>query len=355
MNFDLDRREFIRYTISVLAAFGLGSHSINDVAAAFERIGTGKAPIVWITGLYCGACAESVANTSNPDISSLLLSTLSLKVHPVYGAMGGPGFFDQLAKLRDDDYILIVEGALPEKKYEKLLSAGVNNDRRVAGTGLIDHLASRAAAVIAVGTCASFGGIFRTDDVKVTGVSEAIGSKNIINIPGCPPHPDWLVLTLLYLVMEGKAPSIDHLNRPKAFYSKTVHDACQRRLAFENGHFVEPLAADDGGCLYKTGCKGPMTFADCPSRLWNDGAGWCVASGGICIGCSQPEFMRELAPLHLTATDVKLPLLGGRRAGADKIGLGIAAAAGSAAAAHLVSRALSRKPKDTDSQTVDDE
>ena len=121
----------------------------------------------------------------------------------------------------------------------------------------------------------------------------------VINIPGCPPHPDWLVGTLVAVALyglEAVAATLDELSRPTMFYGKCIHETCPRRADFDAARFARKFG--DPGCLYELGCKGPVTFADCPTRMWNSGTNWCIGAGSPCHGCVEPDFPDRLSPLY---------------------------------------------------------
>jgi len=131
-----------------------------------------------------------------------------------------------------------------------------------------------------------------------------------VNVPGCPPHPDWFVGTVAGVLLNGLPgpEELDEHKRPKAFYGKLIHENCPRRAYFEEGKFARKFG--DPGCLNELGCKGPVTYADCPLRLWNHGTNWCIGSGGSCIGCVEPGFPDLLAPFYQKLTDDALPNVG---------------------------------------------
>jgi hydrogenase small subunit len=115
-------------------------------------------------------------------------------------------------------------------------------------------------------------------------------SKPIINIPGCPMHPDWLVGTLAHVISFG-IPELDDLGRPKMFFGRVIHDLCPRRADFENGNFASTFGQP--GCLYELGCQGPDTHADCTVRFWNNRTNTCIVAGAPCIGCAAETFAKE--------------------------------------------------------------
>jgi hydrogenase small subunit len=117
-----------------------------------------------------------------------------------------------------------------------------------------------------------------------------------INIPGCPPHPDWFEGTLVDLLMGEREVEIDKLSRPQTFFRKLIHEGCPRRTQFDKGLFAKNFG--DEGCLYELGCKGPFTSADCPEREFNGGINWCIKNGSPCHGCVEPEFTSKLSPMY---------------------------------------------------------
>jgi hydrogenase small subunit len=210
-------------------------------------------------------------------------------------------------------YILIIEGSLSIAEHGSFAVVGEYKGKHLTIEQLAYELATRALAVIALGTCASFGGIPQaapdpTGVVNVQSFLEKHGIEtSLINIPGCPPHPEWMLGTVADVIMHNRLPhaeELDELNRPKRFYGKTVHENCQRRADFDAGKYAETFG--DDGCLFKLGCKGPFTNADCPIRKWNSGVNWCVESGSPCLGCSEPEFPDKFAPFYEKITENRL-------------------------------------------------
>ena len=160
-----------------------------------------------------------------------------------------------------------------------------------------------ALAVLAVGTCAAYGGIpaAKPNPTGAKGVHEIFKEKGIatpvVNIPGCPVHPDWFVGTVAQVIISGLgAVEVDHIGRPKLFFGELVHENCQRRADFDKGKFAEKPG--DEGCLYRVGCKGHYTYADCPIRQWNNGVNWCVKAGSPCLGCVEADFPDGTSPLY---------------------------------------------------------
>ena len=133
----------------------------------------------------------------------------------------------------------------------------------------------------------------RPNPTGAVAIARTRRGKPVVNIPGCPPIAEAMAGTLAYLVSFGKLPALDALGRPKAFYGETIHDRCYRRPFYERGAFAESFddeGAPQGYCLYKVGCKGPVTYNACATLKWNGGVSFPIQSGHGCLGCSEPNF-----------------------------------------------------------------
>ena len=172
-------------------------------------------------------------------------------------------------------------------------------------------MGAQAAAVIAIGSCASWGGIPSADPnpTGATPAHEVFKNKGIktpvVNIPGCPPNPYNFLSTVLYFLTFKKLPELDDQARPKFAYGRIIHENCERRPHFDAGRFAVQFGDEGhrkGYCLYKLGCKGPETFNNCPIQLFGDvGSGsWPVGTGHPCFGCSEKGVGFTL-PLHSPA------------------------------------------------------
>ena len=119
----------------------------------------------------------------------------------------------------------------------------------------------------------------------------------MINIPGCPPHPDWFVGTVEAILVGGlSAVGLDDIGRPTRFFGQLIHENCPRRAYFDEGKFAAHLS--DQGCLYELGCKGTITHSDCPLRRWNSSGNWVIGSGAPCNGCTEPDFPNLITPFY---------------------------------------------------------
>jgi hydrogenase small subunit len=309
-NRELTRRDFLKLSAGSTAALGLLLFKFPNFEELFAASVT-EYPVIWLQGGACSGCSVSVLNVLSPKIQEVLLnqvvpgSHVSLRFHPTIMAAAG-----ELAMKAMDDtamkkggYILVVEGSVPMKDSGVYCMVGETNgqDRTMIDTLL--RLGSDAMAVIAIGACSSFGGLpsAAPNTTGCKGVKEIFNEQGIatpvINLPGCPPHPDWFVGTVATVLIGGLgAVEVDDLGRPTAFYGRLIHDSCPRRAYFDEGQFAKKYS--DPGCLFELGCKGPVTYADCPIRLWNSGTNWCVGSGGPCAGCANPHFPDAVTPLR---------------------------------------------------------
>jgi hydrogenase small subunit len=202
----------------------------------------------------------------------------------------------------------------------------------------LKHVAKDAQAVIAWGSCASWGCVQAAKPNPTTAVpiNRVITDKPIIKVPGCPPIGEVMAGTIVHLLAFGTIPELDRVGRPKAFYSRRVHDTCYRRPNYDAGLFVESWDDENarkGYCLYKMGCRGPVTYNACAVTKWNNGVSFPIQSGHGCIGCSEENFW-DNGPFYNRLTN--LPGFG-IESTADQVGaiLGAATAAGLAGHAAL--------------------
>lgn len=289
---DISRRSFIKYSASIAALLGLSDVYVPKIANALEGATSGKAPVIWLHGAECTGCTVSFANSDHPSAAELVLDTLSVQYHETLMAASGhvaeKGLEDAINKNKGK-YILVVEGAIPTKDDGIYCKIGGKTFK-----SMVEEAAANAEHVVAVGTCASFGGLpaAEPNPAGCKGVQDVIGGT-VVNLPGCPPHPDWIVGTIVSILLFGKVPDLDQHGRPKLFYGKQIHENCPRRGGYEQGQFIKNLGEelpDIEGCLGAKGCRGPVTYADCPHRLWNSGTNFCISAGSPCQGCVEPTF-----------------------------------------------------------------
>ena len=298
---NMDRREFLRLCGATGAALSLADMIKPEIAEAFAGPETGKPPVIWLQGGSCSGCSVSLLNSVSPEIADVLTGVISLKFHQTIMAAAGEQAMDVLydaKKKFKGQYVLIVEGTIPVGAKGKYATLGEKDEKPVTFVQWVKDMAHSAKAVISVGSCAAFGGIpaASPNPTESLPVSKVVSGIPLINIPGCPSHPDWILGTVVHLLKYGM-PELDKLGRPKMFFGSCVHDTCGRRGDFDAGRFAARLS--EPGCLYKLGCKGPMAFADCPKRLFNNGTSWCVAANSPCLACVEPGFPDETGPFFV--------------------------------------------------------
>lgn len=184
---------------------------------------------------------------------------------------------------------MVVDGSVPTG------DAGFSTIAGHANADMLAETVAHAGAVVAVGTCAAFGGLpaARPNPTGAVAISALVKDRPVVNIPGCPPLPQAMTGTIVHLLSFGRLPELDHLGRPRAFFGETIHDRCYRRPFYERGQFAHDFDDDGaraGWCLYELGCKGPVTYNACATSKWNGGVSFPIQSGHGCIGCSEPGF-----------------------------------------------------------------
>ena len=284
-----------------------------------------EVPVVWIQTASCTGCSVSVLNSVSPTIKNVLIDAVipgkhvNLKFQATIMAGQGEAVIkvlEDVPKTNKGGYVLVVEGAIPTKDGGVYGTMGEENGKAVPMASRVEALAKDAMAVIALGTCAAFGGIpaAKPNPSGCVSTDQFLKSRGIdtplINIPGCPPHPDWFIGTVAAVLLAGlpKPEELDEHKRPKLFYGQLIHENCPRRAYFDEGKFAKKFG--EPGCLNELGCKGPVTYADCPLRKWNNGVNWCIGAGSPCIGCCEPGFPDLVAPLYQKLTEANLPMIG---------------------------------------------
>lgn len=285
---NISRRSFLHLGVRISALMGLGSTAAPAMAEALASMARGCAPVLWLQGQSCSGCSVSLLNSDPLGPATLLTQYISLAYHQNLSAATGHTAMDAVNQIiAQGDYILVVEGSVPAA-MPKACSIGEE-----LFTKQLIRAAAKAKAVIAAGTCACFGGIpaAQGNPTGAMSIPQYLSDQSIsaplIRIPGCPAHPDWMVGTIAHILKYG-VPPLDGLQRPKVFFAHKVHDQCPRFADYEREHFASTFNGE--GCLFKLGCTGPLTDADCPLRFWNSGASFCVKAGGPCIGCASPHF-----------------------------------------------------------------
>ena len=289
------RRTFLKYCATLASMMALPPSAGRAMAEAMAAAsGGGKRPsVIWLPFQECTGCTESITRSHSPTIEGMIFDMVSLDYQETLMAAAGHQAEEALhnaMKANEGKYLLIIDGSV---------ATGLDGAYScIAGKTNLDALkeaAPGAAAIIALGSCAAFGGLpnAKPNPTGAVSVMDIIKDKPVVNIPGCPPIPVVITGVLAHFLTFGSLPELDKLGRPKAFYGETIHDRCYRRPFYDQGKFAKTFddaGARNGWCLFELGCKGPVTYNACATVKWNDGTSWPVESGHGCLGCSEPDF-----------------------------------------------------------------
>lgn len=277
------------------AMMGLPYGMHTQVAKAAES--SARPAVIWLHFQECTGCSETLLRSSHPTVSDLILDLVSLDYHETI--MAGSGFQAEeslqhsLSENRGK-YFLVVEGAIPTAQNGIYCKVGGKT-----AMDSLQHAAEGAAAILCIGTCSSYGGVqsVAPNPTGAVGVGQLVKDKPIVNIPGCPPNPYNFLSTILYFLTFHRLPELDKLGRPLFAYGRKIHEHCERRPHFDAGRFAQRYGDEghaEGYCLYKLGCKGPATYANCSVQRFNDVGVWPVSMGHPCIGCTEPDILFKL-------------------------------------------------------------
>jgi hydrogenase small subunit len=298
----MSRREYLQFCATLAATMGLAKGADAQVAKA---IATAQRPsVIWLHFQECTGCTESLLRAEHPTLDKLILDVISLDYHETL--MAAAGHQAEAARkaamaAHKGKYVLVVEGAIPVKEDGIYCKVGGHT-----AISMVKEAAADAAAVIAIGSCASWGGMPSTgpNPSGASSVSEVLG-KPVMTIPGCPPNPYNFLAAVVHLLTFGKLPELDGIGRPKFAYSRLVHENCERRAHFDAGRFAAEFGDAghrQGWCLYKLGCKGPETYANCSTIGFGEAGenNWPVGCGHPCIGCTE-KGVGFAKPIHQVA------------------------------------------------------
>ncbi|MCP4121944.1 MAG: hydrogenase small subunit [Bacteroidetes bacterium] len=286
-------------------AAGIGMSQVFNPAlvAAMEKA-LETHPVLWIQGSGCTGCSVSLLNSVDPSIADVLLKVISLQFHPTVMASEGETALENLYNIAEKykgKFSLAVEGAIPMAADGKYCVVGELHHKEITMVDMMKDLGAKAGSVLALGTCAAYGGIPAAEGsvTECIGVADFFKANGIttptVNIPGCPPHPDWIVGSIAHLLTKG-VPELDDDGRPMVFFGENIHDNCPRLEEYDEGELSEKLS-DAKGCRMDLGCKGPDTYADCYQRKWNSGMNWCI-DNSVCIGCVESSFPDGSSPFY---------------------------------------------------------
>ncbi len=299
----IGRRDFLKLAAGAVAAGKLAPAALARLA---EVLLSRDAPrVIWLQGAGCDGCAVSTLNSIHyASFDSLLLNTLDVKFQSnVMAAAGDLAVSAAQAAGAQPGYILIIEGAIPIGAAGKYCGLWPGTTMQQA----VQQFSVNAGYILALGSCACFGGVVAgaPNPTDARSVGQVLGNDSrLVNVPGCPAHPDWLVGTLTYLINHGRLPPLDAHRRPLQYFGQRVHDKCFRRHKL-CGQMVFAQQLGQGGCLEHVGCKGKKAYSDCPVRKWNAGGGgrygvnWCVGAGSPCLGCCEPGFPDGMSPFYV--------------------------------------------------------
>ena len=303
----ISRRGFIGTGVGAVSVLGLSlfkTSPLSGLVFADEPEPVAEVPIIWLATGSCTGCSVSLLNADAPTIQESLLGEilpgkhLSLAFHTTVMAAAGElamSVMHEVAAANKGAYVLVVDGATARASDGLYCAIGERRDKPIPAYELVRDLSRDAAAVLAIGTCAAFGGIpaAEPNPTAACTVRSILAEEKIrtplVNIPGCPPQPDWIIGSIATLLLGGADDlRLDEHYRPALYFTHLVHDHCPYRGDFDRGRFAEHFG--DHGCLFMLGCKGAITHSDCPTRRFNNRANWCCEAGHPCVGCTHPQF-----------------------------------------------------------------
>jgi len=333
------RREFLKFCTAMTAALGLKTTATAQIINALKT--KPRLPIIWLHLQECTCCSESFIRVSHPIVATLLFDHISLDYTETLMAASGhqaEQCLEDTIQKHPGEYILMIEGSIPLKN-DAYCCIGGRSARQI-----VEHAARDAKAIIAWGNCAAAGCVqsARPNPTGAAGVRRVINGKPIVHVQGCPPIAEVMAGVVVHLLTFGTLPQLDALGRPKAFYSRRVHDTCYRRANFDAGLFVESFDDENakrGYCLYKVGCRGPSTYNACGIIKWNAGTSYPIQSGHPCLGCSEEGFWDKG---NLYEREAALHAFG-IEATADKIGLALGAATAAGIALHAIGTNIAKR------------
>jgi hydrogenase small subunit len=283
------RRAFLKFCTTTASLMALPASAVPVMAEALA--GARRPSVIWLSFQECTGCTESLTRSHAPSIEGLIFDFISLDYHHTLQAASGHAAElarEQAQHENAGEYLLLVDGSVPLVEHCSTI-AGISNLQ------MLKDSARDAAAIINVGTCSAYGGLpmARPNPTQAVAVGDIIQDKPIVNVPGCPPIPLAITGVVAHFLTMGRLPELDHLGRPQAFFGENIHDRCYRRPFYDRGQFAESFddeGARKGWCLYKLGCKAPVTYNACAHVKWNQGVSFPIQSGHGCIGCSEPRF-----------------------------------------------------------------
>jgi len=305
----VDRRKFLQICSLAAAAVGLPASAAAKMAEAVAR---GQKPsVIWLHFQECTGCTETLLRPEHPTLDKLILDLISLDYHETLMVPSGYAAEkarDAAMEAKKGKFVLVVEGAIPTRDNGIYCMVGGKTALQI-----LEDAAEKAGAIIAIGSCASFGGIPAADPnpTGAKGVPQILAGKTVVTIPGCPPNPYNFLGTALQFASFGTLPALDDKGRPKFAYGRTIHEHCPRRPHFDSGRFAEQFGDPghrQGWCLYKLGCKGPETYANCSTQAFNEvNDCWPIGIGHPCYGCTEQTVLWQKGVHELANIDRPIP------------------------------------------------
>ena len=336
----VSRREFLTACAWMTAMLGLPASAVAQVTKALET--QPRLPVLWFHFQECTCCSESFIRSSHPGIADIVLDKISLDYTETLMAASGKqaeeALRDTMTKYKGK-YLMVVEGSVPTAEGGVYCCIGGRT-----ALDIVQEAAAGAKAMICWGSCASNGCVqaAKPNPTQATPIHKLVSGVPIINVPGCPSIAEVMTGTIVHLLAFDRIPQLDGLGRPKAFYSRRVHDTCYRRPNYDAGLFVNSFDDENakrGFCLYKMGCRGPVTYNACGVMRWNGGVSFPIQSGHPCIGCSEGNFW-DNGPFYRHLPN--FPGFGIETT-ADKIGVGLGAVTVVGIAAHAISTNIRKR------------
>ncbi len=316
----VSRRNFLQLCTALMVTAPAGlAFTKGSVLQVAQAVGKAKRPsVVWLHFQDCTGCSETLLRTSRPDLADLILNVISLDYHETLMAASGKqaeASLKQAVAENFSKFVLVVEGLIPTKEQGRYMMLGGRPALEV-----LKDVGSKSAAVIAMGSCAAWGGVPSADPnpTGAIGVDSILKEKPVVNIPGCPTNPYNLLAVVLEYATMGRLPALDEFNRPKFAFDRFIHDHCPRRAHFDAGRFTKDFGDEghrQGWCLYKMGCKGPVTHAACSTRHFNEVPDvWPIGVGAPCVGCTEKDVafrvpIFQTVDIHAATPPEALPLI----------------------------------------------
>jgi hydrogenase small subunit len=253
-----------------------------------------KMNAIWLEVTGCSGNIISFLNSDNPNAYQILTDIVNFTFNNTIMGAEGEAAFDIFLETLNTEFILLVDGAVATNEKGAFTIVANYKGQRITALEAVQMAGEKAKYVIAVGTCASYGGISaaRPNPSGSKSVNSVL-NRSVIRLPTCPCHPDWVVGTVAHLMAFGM-PELDSEGRPLLFYANTIHDTCTRRGFFDKGEFASSFGEE--GCMFKLGCRGPLTRTECPRRKWNSYVNWPIGNNTNCIGCGQAYFPDGMEP-----------------------------------------------------------